>query len=97
MWYDDDGEPVTRNGKQLPRPCPPACHRCQKHKLGVEVLTPGNERLHGLHTDATMGLVTAGSLRLGERLALRVMQRTTDRAARMRLALDLGEVMHGRP
>lgn len=95
MWYDDEGRPVTRNGVHLTRPCPPACHRCDKARLKVEPLTEGNMRLYSLHTDATLGLLTPGELSSGEREALRLIERTLRRTERMRLAADLAEMTYG--
>lgn len=96
MWYDDEGKPVTRNGKHLPRPCPPACHRCKKHQLGIESLWPENQRCLDLHTDATLGMTSSDRLTPGERQVLRLIHRKLERVGRMRLAADIAEVMHGR-
>lgn len=95
MWYDDEGKPVIRQGVHLPRPCPPACHRCDKHRLGVKALTRGNRRLYDLYTDLQLGLVQAQDLEAGEREALRLMHRIIQRAERQRLAADMAEVMRG--
>lgn len=97
MWYDDEGRPVTRNGVHLPRPCPPACHRCEKKRFSIEAMNEANLRLYDLHTDLRLGLVDGKTLEAGEREALRLMQRTLERAERQRLAADLAEVMRGHP
>jgi hypothetical protein len=96
MWYDDDGKPITRNGKHLPRPCPPACHRCEKQRLGIVQLTEENVALFHLHTDARLGLLLVEDLSLGERLALQQIELTIRRAERMSLAGYIAEATHGR-
>ena len=96
MWYDDEGKPVTRAGVHLPRPCPPACHRCEKSRLGIESLSRQNLRLLDLHTDNEIGVLNPAQLSDGERQALRLIHHTLTQAERKRLAADIAEVLNGR-